>query len=213
MVWYEADSNIVIFGGTQQGKSVLGNEIYTLSDRIGIFFNPDGEDFVSGWKVKCWKGCQESIVYGMANGHSKFSYELPLFSMDEKKHYQDLAKNVLSSAENHNIGFIVVTDEAHEFAPSGSTKTASHLLAKRGLKRGVKSVFITQDPSTFSNSINRQADYLVWVGPMSQQDRMYFEERLKIDPTAIPELGEFEYAVLNRDSEIVTTDRTKSKFA
>lgn len=209
-MWYDNfDKNIVIFGGTQQGKTVLANEIYAKSKRFGVFWNPDGEDFVSGWKVQSF----DEIIRGIKYGYRKFSFEMPWYSLNDDDKYDQLVMNLLLSGEEHNFGWVFVTDEAHDIAREGKKGTPLHLASKRGLKRGVQNVVLTQDPATLSNSVIRQCDILAWVGPMSPQDVTYMKERLKLDPSGFKQPGKYEYFVINREGDEIARGKTKSKFA
>lgn len=209
MTWYNTDKNIAIFGGTQQGKSVLANEIYMHSDRIGVFFNPDGENFVGGWVVKD----VNDIIYGMSRDKRKFSFEMPWYSLKDEEKYDKLVRFMIKTGENNNIGWILVTDEAQDYSPEGSRQTSLHLALKRGLKRGVQNVITTQDPATLSNSAFRQCDLFAWVGPMAPQDISYFKERLKIDLRQEKQPGKYEYMVFDRSGDIISRGKTKSKYA
>jgi len=195
------DKNAVILGGSQSGKSVLANEAYAKSSKIGIFWNPDGESFVKGWRVKGL----DKLNAGLRQGKHKFSYEMPFLSLDESQRFDELAHWILTTAERkQGAKFFVVIDESHELAPEGSKNTPVHLLYKRGLKRNVQVVSTTQDPATFANSAARQADRYYWVGEMSPTSAKYLRERWNLSNVdQLMGMSEYQYKAIDRSGNIV----------
>jgi hypothetical protein len=203
-MWYNDNKNIGIFGPTQNGKTTFANNLHGKSNRIGVFFNHDDEPFVTGVPARNVR----EVIAQMSNGQSKIDLQMAMFETNAEEKLESIVKTLMVMGEKNNAEFIFTIDEAHEFAPEGSRNTPVHLAAKRGLKRGMKCQVITQDPATLSNSVTRQMDYLVWVGPASPQSINYMRERMNIDNADVfGQNNQYEYKVLDRNGNVIDSGR------
>lgn len=204
MSW-RTSKNVAIFGGTQQGKSTLANRVFREDPRIGIYWSGgDAADWMTGTIVRT---CRE-IVAGMQASRKKFVFELPMFSQSLQEHHERLVKWLMVMGQQHGMGTVLVTDEAHEIAPEGgTTETSLHLSVKRGLKRNLRNLVVTQDPASISSKIIRQCDFYVWVGPCDPFTVEYLEGK-NISAGPFAQLGKHEYAVIDRTGTLFETGTT-----
>jgi hypothetical protein len=190
--------NVTIFGGSQQGKTVVGNQAHAESDRVGILFAPDPEPWMRGQRVRSIEG----IVAGLQQGREKFVYALPSYATEPREHFERLAYFALSAGEQHGLRARLTVDEAHEVAREGEGATPLQLVAKRGLKRGIQVTSVTQDPATFPLTVTRQSDALAYVGPASTMTVEYLS-RKKIDASAWTDADDHEVRVIDRQGTLL----------
>lgn len=209
MEWKTSNEGIFIGGETQNGKSVFANWLaFTLADRISIFWNDDKEPFVKGKKATSLRELGRLIDEDVR----MIDYHPPGWAADDlQEHYGKIVKLLfeLNDPHEYDTGFVLVTDEAQEI---GGTGSPVYRMAKRGEKRGIKNVIISQTFQAISKDVVRQCSYKVWIGPPDPAfDRQYFEDkRLPFD--ALQELDEREAAVID-GSDVIDTLTVPSKFA
>jgi hypothetical protein len=207
MVWGR-DGNAVILGPTQNGKTTVANERHKTTKKIGVFYNHDDEPFITGHATQSVEG----MLQLFDRGKSKIDFQLPMFSTEPEEQLEKLVRTLMILGEKKGGVFRLSIDEAHEIAYEGSNNTPVHLAMKRGQKRGVYVNAITQDPATFSKSAARQADYLVWVGPMSGSTKEYFKRQWDFPEKGIEKIAnvnQYHYKAINRQGEVVDSGPTK----
>lgn len=207
MAW-RRDGNAVILGPTQNGKTTVANKRHRGSPKIGVVFNHDDEDFITGHACKSVGG----MLKLFSQGKQKIDFQLPMFDTNPEEKLEKLVKQLMVLGEKKGGVFRLTIDEAHEIAYEGTRGTPIHMAMKRGQKRGVYVNAITQDPATFSKSAARQADYLVWVGEMSGSTKSYFKKSWDFPERGIEQLStvkEFHYKVINRRGKVVDSGPTK----
>lgn len=186
--------NIAIFGGTRQGKTVGANEIYAKDRRLGLMFQPDPENWLTGTIVNSTK----DIIKGIAKGRKKFLMKASLWSNVEEKH-EHVCKWVVDRCDKvEGFNVTMVHDEAQDL----STEYLNICL-KRGLKRGLRNILVTQSPASRQVPLEslRQCDYYVWVGPISSMSYEYIARKDLFDPEALLNNKDHQYRVVNRTGE------------
>lgn len=205
--WKANDLPLLITGDTQSGKTVLASEIHATSDRYSIFLNTEAEPNIRGIDVSS----PSEITEAMSKGARRFNYQVDSFSGESELEELRTYLWTLSERTGRRAKTQVVVDESHDIATEGTREGPLHRLCKRGAKRGIKTVMITQDPSSIAKMVARQADYHVWVGRPSPFHESYFRTyRLPFD--RLREQQQYEYSVM-QGSKIVATGRTKKEYA
>lgn len=194
---WQHGSHIAIGGGTRQGKTVGANQVFAqASEDFGLFFQPDPEPWLHGTHI----AYPQQLSDALKAGCERVVVGLPMGVADYDAHFHYCAETIMEMGEKRAISSIVPVDEAQEVSHAAGGGSLDWLL-KRGLKRGVRVVIITQDFSAVSNKALRQCDYYCWVGPASGADVAYLKQSHKIDASAWRDNENHEYSVVNRQGE------------
>jgi len=156
------DGAIHVLGRTQTGKTVYSKTIHAETPRISIWMNRTGTDRIPGVSGKVVRGI-DAIESGIADGRTTFNY----LSSNPANDIPELVNWLweVSELNDRNVEFQLTIDEIHEHAPQTGKKELEprdtiRRIAKRGMKRGVKLVSITQDPVAMDKQTLRQREYL-----------------------------------------------------
>jgi DNA helicase HerA-like ATPase len=163
MTHYTIDNGAIhVLGRTQTGKTVFSKQIHAETPRISIWVNRTGTDRIPGVSGKVVRGI-DAIESGIANGRDTFNY----LSSSPSSDIPELVDWVWEVADlnDREVEFQLTIDEVHEHAPQSQKKDLEprdtiRRVAKRGMKRGVKLVSITQDPVAMDKQTLRQREYL-----------------------------------------------------
>lgn len=163
---------LTTLGKTQTGKTSFGRELHAESPRFSVWLNATGKD-----RVDDVPGTTVRSVEGVAEAMRQNEWAVEFVSDDRRRDVVALQDLLWSVAENTNRQFPmqVVFDEVQEIAPQSNKaefppRDAVRRLAKRGVKRGIKTVPITQDPTEFDKQTLRQSEYRVFF-PMTRESR------------------------------------------
>lgn len=153
---------IHIIGRTQTGKTVIAKHIQAETNRISIWVNRTGDDRIPGVSGKVVRGI-DAIESGIADGRTTFNY----LSRNPGSDIPELVNWLweVSELNGRDVAFQLTLDEVHEHAPQSQKdelepRDSIRKVAKRGMKRGVKLVTITQDPVAMDKQTLRQREYL-----------------------------------------------------
>lgn len=196
------EGSIHILGRSQTGKTVLARHMHAESPRLSIFINRPGEDRIPNIAGKEVRGIQ-ALETGIQQGKRTFNY----VSTDPGSDIRELIDWCwqLADLNDRGVDIQLTIDEIHEFAPQ-SQKTdleprdSIRKVAKRGMKRGIKLVGITQDPVSLDKQTLRQREYLA-VFPLSAEQFRYMTDYGVTE--AINDLPEYHARVYHASGEIV----------
>ena len=171
--------HVVIGGETGSGKTHLSNWLHSRTQRISIFFNSAHVPYVNGAR------CQslEQVAGALAEGYRRINFVPPLGS-DEESLHEGLTRFLFSLGEQ-GYEFLLITDEVHEFAPSGAAESSALLQWRKGRNYGVKNVGLSQEFRSVNHTVLTQSKHKVWIGPPNDFEQEYFNrynipyERLK----------------------------------
>jgi hypothetical protein len=197
--WARADRNLAIFGATQQGKTVGANQIQAEDDRLGVLLAPDPETWMTGVRVSD----RSDLAAVLRSGRRSCVVPAGLWA-DLEEHHGRWTRWLLATADRvDGLAVTLVHDEAQDLDADALTTCL-----KRGLKRGVRNVVVTQSPASRSVPLEalRQCGYYCWVGPIGSFDRNYINDHGIFDPAEIDN-DDHEYTTVTRTGEVVARGR------
>lgn len=197
MTW-RSQGNLAILGGTRQGKGVLVNQLLAIDDRLGILFAPDPEPWFDGVRLDEPRQLSAAI----ARGADRIVIECDLWD-DVADRHATWARALLQLGDRlEPFRATLAVDEAQDVDADLLT-----LACKRGLKRGIRSAVITQDPShgQIPSGALSQCDHIAWVGPPSGSDISWLQGNSVIaEPAdALRDAADHQVTVIDRRGEIV----------
>jgi hypothetical protein len=161
-----------IAGMTRSGKTFLA--ICLMKDWRGpvLFFNPQEEDtgsgFIEAGRYSSVKAFRRALKTGQKinyiPGPSQEGAERELKSLIDFLRVEWSGKNLL-----------LVADECQDFARQGDLKSPLLFVARRGLARGINSLFLAQSPADVSKVVVRQSRYHV-IFETTVYDSKYFND-------------------------------------
>lgn len=207
--WAQSNEHIFSGGRTQSGKSVVANYIaHSIPERVSIYWNDDKERFVRGRRAHGLTEVGEHIENGArAIDYRPQSWEGDALEAEFGRLVEFLFR--LNDPHEYDIPFTLVVDEAQEVA---SADSPLYRAAKRGAKRGIKCIIISQTFQAVPKDLVRQTEFKLWVGPPDEAfDREYFENKgLPFEP--LLELGEHQAAVLD-GSDVIERFKAPRKYS
>lgn len=167
--------NLTVLGKTQTGKTSFMRELHATTPRtVSIFFNEQGDDRVPNIASE---GKPVRSVEGVRQALSRNQLRINFLSADRHRDAPELRRLLwdLSDRADRQLSMQVLTDEIHRLAPQ--TNEADHAgrdavrrFHKEGVKRGIKFVDATQDPTAMDKGSLRQTEYRL-VFTMSNENR------------------------------------------
>lgn len=207
------DGAIHVLGATQTGKTVFSKHRHAESPRIEIWINRTGDDRIPGVSGKVVRGI-DAIESGISNGRTTFNY----LSRDPESDIPELVDWMweVSEMNGRDVQFTITIDEIHEHAPQSGKKDLEprdtiRKVAKRGMKRGIKLVSITQDPVALDKQTLRQREYLAVFELAHEQFDYMTDYGVTRD---IRDLPEYAARVYDRSGNVVDDSvKGASKYA
>ena len=194
---FYGNEHIIIAGKTQSGKTSLAIKIMKEYQGGVIFINSQhiktGGDFVS---ASMYTPIQDII--DMLNKDKKIDYHIKIDDIvTANKEVDYLINKIMSYKFSNRIIFCI--DEAPDYALLNDTKSKTLVLARKGLGRNVKGIFICQTPADISKTVTKQCDIHVFFR-FNFYDDKYFD-RFSIDNELIKETLEtnpkYSFIVMN----------------
>lgn len=209
---FDPNANVFISGATRGGKTVTANHQHAEFSGLSIFFNSEEESNIVGFRVRSPKELLEGIKRVGWNG--TFDY-VPRAQtgdglQDELNALQPLLFR-LADMKNRDHPMQIVVDECQDYAPQGGAENGLHVLVRKGLKRNIKVVLLSQDPATVSKTVIRQCYYKVWCGGFDPYYQPYFDT-YKLPTELIKSLSQGEYAVFT-GATCVAQSKSPAKYA
>lgn len=209
---FDPDAHVFIAGATRGGKTVTANEMHALWSGLSIFFNSEEEPNVAGFRVRSPRELLEGIKRVGWDG--TFDYVPNARTREGLQDELDALQTLLfrmADMKSRNFPIQLVVDECQDYAPQGGAENGFHVLVRKGLKRGIKVVALSQDPATVSKTVIRQCYYKVWVGGYDPYYTPYFD-RYKLPVDEIQGLPQGDYVVFTGATP-VARGRSDAKFA
>ena len=155
--------NMVVLGGTQTGKTSAMRELHHTSDRVSIWLNAAGKD-----RVEDIPGYTVQSVDDVQKAFAEDRYAIELLSRDRQADLVELREWLWAVADrtDRRLPMQLIVDEAQDVAPQSGkafgnfpSRDDMRRLAKKGVKRNIKSIAITQDPTALDKQALRQTEY------------------------------------------------------
>jgi hypothetical protein len=157
--------NMVVLGKTQTGKTSFGRELHDTSPRVSVWLNATGKD-----RVDDVPGVTVQSVDGVRRAFANDEYAIELVTADRQAALVELQEFMFRVADrtDRELMMQIVVDELQEVAPQSGksfgnfpSRDAYRRFSKRGVKRNIKLVGLTQDPTAADAQSLRQAEYRV----------------------------------------------------
>lgn len=166
--------NLAVLGATQTGKTSFARELHATTDRVSIWLNERGDH-----RVPNIDGTVARSLREVKQAFAADEYRVEYVPADRRDAVVALRSWLWEVAErlDRQLPMQVIADEIDRLAEQ-SGKSYGNLPARdavrdftsEGVKRNVKWVGITQDPSSYDKRALRQSRYrAVW--PMSAENR------------------------------------------
>jgi hypothetical protein len=210
--------NMAVLGGTQTGKTSTVRELHATTPRVSVWLNERGDDAVpgvAGPTVRSLDGVRQAFA------DDEFSIDFrPADRRDSVVELQSWLETVADRADRE-LPIQVVADEFQRLAPQSGkpfgefpARDAVRRFAKEGVKRNVKWVGITQDPTAIDKQTLRQSEYRL-IFKMSQENRTSsVVRRMGIDWGAVDEGDRYTGALFRDDGSLVDDDvKADGRFA
>lgn len=203
--WLENWEHLVITGKSKAGKTTLGNEIYTETDRIAIA--------IDQLKLGRFKGSTTSSVHGVKSllkqGKTRVVFEPSYDNTEANKQIHAILDFIYTlSKRNKKLKWLILWDEAHNYATANSSPAVRSV--KEGRNKNIKNVFTTQEPQVAHKSLYRQGT-LIWVGGVTPWGKDYLDEK-HIPVDKIENQDDYNFTVFNDDREVKAKGKTNSKY-
>lgn len=161
--WTIDSYNLVALGKNQTGKTSVCRELHSETPRLSIWLNEAGDSRVDGVEGKVCRTLAD-VKRAFANDEWTIEYVSDKRDID----IQNLRKWLWTVAErsDRKLPIHVTADEIHRLAPQSNKRDdpprdAVRMFGKEGVKRNIKFVSITQDPTAFDKQALRQSEYRV----------------------------------------------------
>jgi hypothetical protein len=166
--------NMAILGKTQTGKTSIARELHDTTPRVSIWVNEPGKkrvDDVAGPTARSLAQVRKAF----ANNEYAIDY-VPDDRNAAIVELQEFLWNVADQT-NRRLQSQVIVDEVDRVAPqtgekygNNPSRDAVRDFTSEGVKRGVKFVGITQDPTKYDKQALRQSEYRL-IFDMSNENR------------------------------------------
>jgi hypothetical protein len=210
--------NMAVLGKTQTGKTSVCRELQATSPRVSVWLNEAGIDRVDdvpGHTVQSLGGLKEAFA------NNKFAIEW--VSHDRQRDVLELQKFLFQVADrtDRELQMQVIVDEVQDVAPQDATsedmeavKTVRRF-CKRGVKRNIKFVAITQDPTAYDKQALRQSEYRLIFDMANENRQSSVLRKMGFNWDAVDSAGDRYTGVLHDDSGTVLDESVKAeaKFA
>jgi hypothetical protein len=204
--------NMVVLGKTQTGKTSISRELQDTSPRVSVWLNAEGID-----RVDDVPGRTVRSLEGVRDAYASNEYAIEWVSDDRRRDIQALQEFMWTVAEQSDRELMqqIVVDEVQDIAPQSGKdefgpRDAVRRFCKRGVKRNIKLVAITQDPTAYDKQSLRQSEYRL-VFPMTNEARQSSVVRkMGFDWDAVDE-GDRYTGTLHRDTGAVLDKAVKAE--
>lgn len=211
----EGGHNLVALGATQTGKTSFARELHATTPRVSIWLNERGEHRVPDVAGKVARDLDD-VRAAFANDQLRIEY-IPADRNDAIVELQSWLWQVADRADRQ-LPMQVIVDEVDRVAPE-SRKSYGNLpprdavrdFTSEGVKRGVKFIGITQDPSTYDKKALRQSRYrAIWQ--MSAEQRSAVSE-YGFDWSAIDDAPSYAGVLHHMSGKVLGNVRAEERFA
>ena len=207
--------NMAILGKTQTGKTSTARELHAETPRVAIWMNEAGNK-----RVPDVAGREVNSVEGVRDAFADDCYAIELVSEDRNADVPRLQEFLWDVAEatDRQLQMQVTADEVDRVAPQ-SGKQYGNLPARdavrdytsEGVKRGVKWVGITQDPTKYDKQSLRQSEYRLIFDMSAENRRSSVVSKMGLDFAAVDATDDRYTGVLHDDSGTVLDTSVKAE--
>jgi len=169
-VWQ--DNHISVLGMTRSGKTVWTQKQLQSRKEAVLFFNPQQEK-LSRLYTRANKKSDLEAVFSILQDGGKINYIPDLDDEMAAKELHILITQAFQLGQDGSFTscpLYIVVDEAHFYARQGKRNSDMIKLATRGLRFGIRGVFITQRPALMDKTLYSQSRFHVIFKSGSEGD-------------------------------------------
>lgn len=203
--WTVDPGSVQILGRTQTGKTSVARELHSQNDRLSIWLNERGPSQVPNVAGKRIAGLG-ALRSGMQDDQLKYNW----LSKNRKRDIKKIQQWMWSIADQTDREFRMqlVVDEIDRLAPESNKdalpgRDELRLFASEGMKRNIKLIGITQDPTTFDKKVLRQREYLLCM-PLASEHVGQISD-MGPDEQTIQSLDQYEGVLYHADGRELET--------
>lgn len=207
--WTIDSYNAVLLGKNQTGKTSVGRELHAETPRVSIWLNEAGDNRVEGVEGKVCRSLAD-----VKRAFARDEWTIEFVSSDRERDIQRLRAWLWNVAETagRRLPIHVTADEIHRLAPQSNQRDdpprdAVRRFGKEGVKRNIKFVGITQDPTAFDKQALRQSEYRVVFDMSAEQQSALSDYGFDFD---VVEQSDRHTATLHDASGRVLAERVKA---
>lgn len=211
----EGAHNLAVLGATQTGKTSFARELHAETSRVSIWVNERGKH-----RVPNVEGRSAETLSAVKRMFADDRYRIEYLPSDRRAAIPALQSWLWDVAErtNRKLPVQVVVDEVDRVAEQSGEKYGNNAprdavrdFTSEGVKRNVKFVGITQDPTTYDKKALRQSRYrAVW--PMSAENRRSLSG-YGFDWDRIDESPQYAGVLHHMSGNIVGTVKAEERYA
>jgi hypothetical protein len=206
--------NMAILGKTQTGKTSVARELQATSPRVSVWLNEAGID-----RVDDVPGYTVQSIDGLRKAFANDEYAIEWVSHDRQRDILELQKFLFGVADRseRELMMQVIVDEVQDVAPQDATSDdmeaveAVRRFCKRGVKRNIKFVAITQDPTAYDKQALRQSEYRLIFDMANENRKSSVLRKMGFDWAAVDATPDRYTGVLHDDSGTVLKETVKAE--
>ena len=206
--------NMAVLGKTQTGKTSTSRELHATSPRVSVWLNEAGID-----RVDNVPGHTVQSIGGLKTAFANDEYAIEWVSHDRQRDILELQKFLFQVADNtdRELMMQVIVDEVQDVAPQDATSEdleavkAVRRVCKRGVKRTIQFVAITQDPTAYDKQALRQSEYRLIFDMANENRKSSVLRKMGFDWGAVDATPDRYTGVLHDDSGTVLDEDVKAE--
>lgn len=209
----KTDSHVFIAGTTGGGKTVTANEAHALSKGLSIFFNSEEEDNVTGFTIHKPGHVLRAIRqhgWNVTLDYRPLSEDKEGLNVELERLVDLLFEIADKTGRKHPIQLLV--DECQDYAEQGKSEGALHRAVRKGRKRKIKVMALSQDPARVSKTVVRQCKYNIWCGEFNPYYEAYFDA-YNLPVNVLKEQEQTYYTILEKAKPVAKFQQADSRYA
>lgn len=211
----ENGHNVAVLGATQTGKTSFARELHATTPRLSIWLNEPGEHRVPDVDGVVARDLDD-VRAAFANDQLRIDY----VPADRDEAVVELQRWLwkVSDRADRQLPIQVIADEVDRLAPESQKqygnlppRDAVRDFCSEGVKRGIKWVGITQDPSTYDKKALRQSRYrAIW--PMSAEQKSAVR-KYGFNWDRIESAGQYTGVLHHMSGQVIGEVRAEERYA
>ncbi|MFV0516771.1 MAG: AAA family ATPase [Aminipila sp.] len=165
----ERNNHIFVCGQTRSGKTYFTARALEQLHRPVLFFNVQDEDLPKSFITIKYNEVTTSQLMEALRSGAKIDLRLPLDIEQTNTLISHIIMKLMGAGYSEKAPIYVVIDECHLLKNNG--KESAIQSATRGLKRGVRCIFITQRPALCDKTLYTQSaeQYIFYVASSEKE--------------------------------------------
>ncbi|MBE6033880.1 MAG: hypothetical protein E7222_04185 [Clostridiales bacterium] len=165
----QRNNHVFVCGQTRSGKTYFSSRALEQLNRPVLFFNVQDEDLPPKFMTIKYDEVNISQLMEALHSGAKIDLRLPLDIEQTNTLIDFILMRLMGEGYSEKTPIYVVLDECHLLKNDG--KEAAIQVATRGLKRGIRCIFITQRPALCDKTLYTQSaeQYIFYVAASEKE--------------------------------------------